>query len=138
MADTVALDILCWRAKCWSSRQRVWCCIPPRGIGSGLSFMRRLIICKYCNYSCSNTTIDSLSPHKQQQAWRFRTMRPGIVHRLDKGTTGVLVVATSFAASAALSDQFRIRISRKSWLSATVRNPGTGRHSDFRRRSSYK
>lgn len=35
-------------------------------------------------------------------------MRPGIVHRLDKDTTGVLVIAKTTEALKALSDQFRL------------------------------
>ena len=34
-------------------------------------------------------------------------IRPGIVHRLDKGTTGLLVVAKTDAAHAHLAEQFR-------------------------------
>jgi 23S rRNA pseudouridine1911/1915/1917 synthase len=34
-------------------------------------------------------------------------IRPGIVHRLDKGTTGVLVVAKNDAAHQGLSEQFK-------------------------------
>lgn len=35
------------------------------------------------------------------------TLRPGIVHRIDKGTTGLLVVAKSDAAYAGLAPQFK-------------------------------
>ena len=34
-------------------------------------------------------------------------IRPGIVHRLDKGTTGLLVVAKDAATLAALAAQFK-------------------------------
>ncbi len=39
-------------------------------------------------------------------------IRPGIVHRLDKGTTGLLVVAKSDAAHAHLCDQFKAHTAR--------------------------
>ncbi len=42
--------------------------------------------------------------------------RPGIVHRLDKETSGVLVVAKSDAAHRALADQFASRTLRKEYL----------------------
>ena len=43
-------------------------------------------------------------------------LRPGIVHRLDRGTSGVLVVARTDAAHRALADQFRTRAVRKTYL----------------------
>ncbi|WP_438482888.1 RluA family pseudouridine synthase [Oleiharenicola lentus] len=42
--------------------------------------------------------------------------RPGIVHRLDKETTGLLVVAKNDAAHRALSDQFASRTLKKEYL----------------------
>lgn len=42
--------------------------------------------------------------------------RPGIVHRIDKDTTGVLIVAKHDAAHRALSDQFASRTLRKEYL----------------------
>jgi 23S rRNA pseudouridine1911/1915/1917 synthase len=52
------------------------------------------------------------------------TYRPGIVHRLDKGTTGVLVVAKTKVALAALSHEFASRNVEKTYLAVTVGNPG--------------
>ncbi len=43
-------------------------------------------------------------------------MRPGIVHRLDKDTTGVIVVAKTTAALAGLADQFKARTVVKKYL----------------------
>lgn len=42
--------------------------------------------------------------------------RPGIVHRLDKETSGLLVVARSAAAHRSLSEQFRQHRARRSYL----------------------
>ena len=69
-------------------------------------------------------------------------LRPGIVHRLDKGTTGVLVVGKTAAAVAELSQQFADRTVRKTYLAVTVGNPGRrvvidkpiGRHPVHRQR----
>lgn len=68
--------------------------------------------------------------------------RPGIVHRLDKGTTGVLVVAKTRASLATLSASFKERTVKKTYLAVTVGNPGTsvkidkpiGRHPTHRQR----
>ncbi len=71
--------------------------------------------------------------------------RPGIVHRLDKDTTGTLVVAKTPAALAALSDQFKGREVRKRYLALVQGSPrddgGTvtlpiGRHPVDRKRMS--
>jgi len=45
-----------------------------------------------------------------------RGLRPGIVHRLDKNTSGVIVVARQEAARAALQEEFRERRVEKAYL----------------------
>lgn len=68
--------------------------------------------------------------------------RPGVVHRLDKGTTGVLVVAKTKKALASLSDAFASRKVKKTYVAITVGNPGRrvvidkpiGRHPIHRQR----
>jgi 23S rRNA pseudouridine1911/1915/1917 synthase len=47
---------------------------------------------------------------------RGDTLRPGIVHRLDKGTSGILVVAKSEGAHDDLARQFQARTVRKAYL----------------------
>ncbi len=42
--------------------------------------------------------------------------RPGIVHRLDKGTSGLMVVARTEAAAASLSEQLRTRRAGREYL----------------------
>jgi 23S rRNA pseudouridine1911/1915/1917 synthase len=49
--------------------------------------------------------------------------RPGIVHRLDKETSGVLVVAKNDFAHRALSTQFKERIVRKTYLAIARGEP---------------
>lgn len=51
------------------------------------------------------------------------TIRPGIVHRLDKGTTGLVVVAKTDAAHASLSRQFRDRTVERAYVGVTLRTP---------------
>jgi len=43
-------------------------------------------------------------------------LRPGIVHRLDKGTSGALVIARTDGAHLALVDQFRDRLVEKTYV----------------------
>ena len=52
------------------------------------------------------------------------SFRPGIVHRLDKGTSGVLIVAKTSRALSALSGAFADRRVSKTYLAVTVGNPG--------------
>jgi hypothetical protein len=42
--------------------------------------------------------------------------RPGIVHRLDKDTSGLIVIGRTTAAMAALQHQFKERLARKTYL----------------------
>jgi 23S rRNA pseudouridine1911/1915/1917 synthase len=51
--------------------------------------------------------------------------RPGIVHRLDKETTGLLVVAKNDAAHRALADQFASRTLRKEYVTIVSGVPKT-------------
>ena len=47
-------------------------------------------------------------------------MRPGIVHRLDKGTSGLLVVARTPAALASLSGQLKARTVERQYLALVL------------------
>lgn len=53
-------------------------------------------------------------------------LRPGIVHRLDKDTSGCLVIAKNDAAHIGLAEQFELRETRKTYLAllcGTLRSP---------------
>ena len=50
--------------------------------------------------------------------------RPGVVHRLDKGTTGVIVVAKTVAAKQSLSASFADRLVKKRYTTLCVGCPG--------------
>jgi 23S rRNA pseudouridine1911/1915/1917 synthase len=56
----------------------------------------------------TGTLLNALVHHVQRgtEAFDERRIRPGLVHRLDKGTSGVLVVAKTDAAHRHLSRQF--------------------------------
>lgn len=53
------------------------------------------------------------------------TMRPGIVHRLDKDTSGVMIVAKHDAAHTGLSAQFNARTVEKHYLAIVHGTPRT-------------
>ena len=74
-------------------------------------------------------------------------MRPGIVHRLDKGTSGVLVVAKSDLAFARLGAQFREHTVLRRYLAIVVGAPAAssgemrtlyGRHPTQRKKFSSR
>jgi 23S rRNA pseudouridine1911/1915/1917 synthase len=67
----------------------------------------------------SGTLANALAYHFQQLPGAGTGVRPGIVHRLDRDTSGLLVVAKTEAALENLSDQFRARTVSK-WYVALV------------------
>jgi len=64
----------------------------------------------------SGTLANALAFHFQQLSQFGGAARPGIVHRLDRGTSGLLVIAKTEAAHEDLSNQFRAREVFKSYL----------------------
>ncbi len=66
--------------------------------------------------SPSGTLANALAYHFQQLPDGGTGVRPGIVHRLDRDTSGLLVVAKTETALENLSDQFRDRTVFKSYV----------------------
>jgi 23S rRNA pseudouridine1911/1915/1917 synthase len=64
----------------------------------------------------SGTLANALAFHFQQLSTRAGTVRPGLVHRLDKDTSGLILVAKTEAAHENLADQFRTREVFKSYV----------------------
>jgi 23S rRNA pseudouridine1911/1915/1917 synthase len=64
----------------------------------------------------SGTLANALAYHFEMLPDRGTGMRPGIVHRLDRDTSGLLVVAKTESALENLSDQFRDRTVFKSYV----------------------
>lgn len=62
------------------------------------------------------TLANALAHHFRQLAERGGAARPGIVHRLDRDTSGLILVAKTESAHENLSDQFRAREVFKSYL----------------------
>jgi 23S rRNA pseudouridine1911/1915/1917 synthase len=93
----------------------------------------------------SGTLVNGLLHHCPDLGGIGAELRPGIVHRLDKDTSGTLVVAKNSVALEQLSRQFKNRTVRKDYLalvhgamtaaSGTIRLP-IGRHPVDRKRMS--
>jgi 23S rRNA pseudouridine1911/1915/1917 synthase len=64
----------------------------------------------------TGTLVHALLAHCEKLSGIGGVERPGIVHRLDRDTSGVLVVAKSETAHQSLSAQFKGRIVRKRYL----------------------
>lgn len=77
----------------------------------------------------SGTLVNALLYHCGDLAGIGGEMRPGIVHRLDKNTSGVLVVAKNERAMANLAEQFKQRKMMKEYLALVwgKLNPPRGR-----------
>jgi len=97
-----------------------------------------------------STLVDALLaqfPELSTMAELDGVMRPGIVHRLDKGTSGVMVIARTPHARTVLARQFKDRTVRKTYLalvrgiisadSMTIERP-LGRHPTERKRMSVR
>lgn len=67
----------------------------------------------------SGTLVNALLAHCPDLAGIGGSLRPGIVHRLDKDTSGLLVVAKNDAAHHLLSEQFKERRVHKTYLALT-------------------
>ncbi|MFP4564610.1 MAG: RluA family pseudouridine synthase [Spirochaetia bacterium] len=66
----------------------------------------------------SGTLVQGILHHCSRQAAEFsdEPLRPGIVHRLDKETSGVIIVAKNKRAHEYLSSQFRRRKTKKRYI----------------------
>jgi 23S rRNA pseudouridine1911/1915/1917 synthase len=64
----------------------------------------------------SGTLANALAFHFRQLSTKAGPVRPGIVHRLDKYTSGLLVVAKNEGAHEKLADQFRARTVSKAYI----------------------
>jgi len=91
------------------------------------------------------TLVNAVLHHCQDLSGIGGVLRPGIVHRLDKETSGVLVVAKSDAAHWGLAAQFKQRQIEKTYLALVFSDPKeaegridlpVGRHPQERQRMS--
>jgi 23S rRNA pseudouridine1911/1915/1917 synthase len=71
----------------------------------------------------SGTLVNALMHHVRDLAGIGGELRPGIVHRLDRGTSGVLLVAKTDRAHASLSRQMKKRAIEKEYLAVVAGVP---------------
>ncbi|MCB9488514.1 MAG: RluA family pseudouridine synthase [Deltaproteobacteria bacterium] len=69
------------------------------------------------------TLVNALLGHVRDLSGVGGAMRPGIVHRLDKGTSGAIVCAKNDKAHESLSNQFAARTVEKRYLAFTLGVP---------------
>jgi 23S rRNA pseudouridine1911/1915/1917 synthase len=67
----------------------------------------------------SGTLVNALLAHCPDLAGIGGVARPGIVHRLDKDTSGLIIVAKRDAAHRNLQEQFKQRLVHKTYLALT-------------------
>jgi 23S rRNA pseudouridine1911/1915/1917 synthase len=72
----------------------------------------------------AGTLVNALLAHSSDLSGIGGVMRPGIVHRLDAGTSGVLVVAKNDRAHQSLQNQFQKRSVSKIYLALAHGTPG--------------
>lgn len=64
----------------------------------------------------TGTLINAILAHYPRLAEISDSLRPGIVHRLDKDTSGLMLVAKNQSAQLNLMEQFRLRTVKKTYL----------------------
>ncbi|MBM4042388.1 MAG: RluA family pseudouridine synthase [Planctomycetes bacterium] len=69
------------------------------------------------------TLVNALAAHTQTLSSAYGELRAGIVHRLDRDTSGVILCAKTDAAHAALATQFESRTVEKHYLAVVEREP---------------
>lgn len=76
----------------------------------------------------NGTLVNALLHHCDDLAGVGGEIRPGIVHRLDQDTSGVLIVAKNDQAMQHLSDQFKSRATKKEYVALVwgVPSPASG------------
>lgn len=77
------------------------------------------------------TLVNAVVFHLGGVATEFsHSIRPGIVHRLDKGTSGLVVVAKSLKAHASLAEQFSERTVQRAYQALVFTTPRSKREVD--------
>ena len=74
----------------------------------------------------SGTLVHAVLHHAPQIASLGDPERPGIVHRLDRGTSGLVIVAKSARAFEALQERFREQQVHRQYVAIAVRTSGQG------------
>lgn len=73
----------------------------------------------------SGTLVHAALAHSSELRALADSQRPGIVHRLDKNTSGLIIIAKNETAHQWLQDQFRLRKVNKTYLALVDGHPPT-------------
>lgn len=73
--------------------------------------------------TAAHTVVNALLFHLKNLSGIGGVLRPGIVHRLDRGTSGVMVVAKTDAAHHGIARQFADRTTEKEYLALVQGHP---------------
>jgi len=73
----------------------------------------------------SGTLVHAALAHAPQMSGIGGEKRPGVVHRLDKDTSGLIILAKNDQAHRWLQDQFRLRKTEKTYIALVDGNPPT-------------
>ncbi len=73
----------------------------------------------------SGTLVHAALAHAPTMAGIGGEMRPGIVHRLDRDTSGLILIAKNDRAQRFLQDQFKLRKTQKTYLALVDGKPPT-------------
>ena len=81
----------------------------------------------------NDTLVNALVHNRKDLSMGFHEMRPGVVHRLDKDTSGLLVMAKNNFAHSFLAEQFKEKSIHRVYLAVTLGHPpkGEGRIESF-------
>ena len=88
--------------------------VPAGTLANALAFRFRIADFGLRNEKTTGTSLSSDNPQSAIRNPQYP--RPGIVHRLDRDTSGLMVVARTEAAHEHLADQFRARTVFKSYV----------------------
>jgi 23S rRNA pseudouridine1911/1915/1917 synthase len=83
-----------------------------------------LLFRRLCREGPANPAAFSPAENPGPFSGDLRNLRPGIVHRLDKDTSGVIITAWDEAALAFLAEQFKSRRVKKSYIALVPGRPG--------------
>lgn len=73
----------------------------------------------------SGTLVNAALAHAPDLEGISGELRPGVVHRLDKETSGLIVMAKNDSSLHWLQDQFRLRLVKKTYLALVYGHPPT-------------
>jgi 23S rRNA pseudouridine1911/1915/1917 synthase len=78
------------------------------------------------NHTCQEATVsDWVIQHEQEIGHVGAVDRPGIVHRLDRDTSGLMIIPRTNEAHQIFSDMFKARTIQKTYLALVKGNPET-------------